>query len=122
MHELAVCQSLIREVERAAAANRAVAAVRVAVAIGPLSGVDGGSLARAFEIARADTVAAQAVLEIETVPVRVGCAACGHESEVPANALVCARCGNWRVELKSGDELLLKSVELELGRDRVDLN
>ena len=40
MHELSICQGLIREVERVAAAARARDVVAIVVAIGPLSGVE----------------------------------------------------------------------------------
>jgi Zn finger protein HypA/HybF involved in hydrogenase expression len=33
---------------------------------------------------------------------------------VAPNALLCGKCSAWRVELKSGDELMLKRVELAL--------
>ncbi len=112
MHELAVCQSLLREVARAAAANGAGEVTRVVVAIGSLSGVEGPLLARAFEVARCGTIASGAALEIEAVPVRVRCKICAAETETPVNALLCGRCGAWQVDVLSGEELLLTRVEL----------
>ena len=49
------------------AANDATEVSRIAVAVGPLSGVDASLLARAFEVARMGTIAAHAQLEIETI-------------------------------------------------------
>ncbi|MCB1493360.1 MAG: hydrogenase maturation nickel metallochaperone HypA [Rhodobiaceae bacterium] len=112
MHELAVCQSLIRETEKVAEKHGARRVTRLVVAIGPLSGVEAPLLERAFEIARFGTVADGAVLEIETMPVTVWCGDCEAESVVPANALLCDRCGTWKVSVRSGDELLLKRLEL----------
>lgn len=117
MHELAICQGLIREVERVANAHRARAAAKVCVSVGALSGVDPQQLARTFSIACAGTLAEGAELEIESVGVRIRCPVCELESQVPPNALVCARCGDWRVQLVCGEELLLRSVELELEVD-----
>jgi hydrogenase nickel incorporation protein HypA/HybF len=113
MHELAVCQSLLAEVERIAATHRAVSVSRLVVAVGPLSGVEAPLLDRAFEIARMGGIAQSADLEIEQCPVTVWCENCNISSEVKPNALLCAECGSWKVTLKSGDELLLKSIELE---------
>jgi len=115
MHELSVCQSLLAEVERIAAVHRATSVSRLVVAIGPLSGVEPPLLDRAFEIARMGSVARTACLEIEQCPVTVWCDVCNILTEVKPNALLCAQCGSWRVTLKSGDELLLKSIELEKG-------
>jgi hydrogenase nickel incorporation protein HypA/HybF len=113
MHELAICQSLLKEVERVASAHRAVGVSRIAVAVGPLSGIEAPLLDRAFGIARIGTLADQAELEIEKMPITVWCAACESETRpASANILLCAQCGTWRVEVRSGDELILKQVEL----------
>ncbi len=113
MHELAVCQALLDEVERVAAASGARAVRRIQISIGPLSGVEAGLLARAFSVARAGGIAEHASLELEETPVRVHCPACGKDSDAAANRLLCASCGGWRVRLISGDELLLRQVELD---------
>ncbi len=113
MHELAVCQSLLHEVGRVAGAHNAAKVMEVVVTVGPLSGIEAPQLVRAFTIARAGTVADDATLLIDEAPVVVWCDACETESEVQPNALLCRRCGTWRVSLKSGNELLLKRIELE---------
>lgn len=112
MHELAICQSLIGAVERAAAEHGARRIARIVVAIGPLSGVEAPLLSRAFTIARVGTPAEDAELDIEIMPVMVHCPACDCDSHVALNRLLCERCGGWQVTLKSGDELLLKRIEL----------
>lgn len=112
MHELAICQNLLNEVTRVAIANGADEVTGVVVAIGPLSGVVALLLERAFEIARAGTVAESAELAVEEMPVIVRCKICGEESAAAANALLCAHCGTWQVDVTSGEELLLKRVTL----------
>jgi hydrogenase nickel incorporation protein HypA/HybF len=112
VHELSVCQSLMREVQRVAAENDANAVMAITVAVGPLSGVEAPLLERAFTIARAGTIAEDATFTVEVLPVTVWCSACGVETQVPVNALLCGQCGTWQVDLRSGSELLLKRVEL----------
>lgn len=112
MHELAVCQGLIREVEAVARAHAAQSVVCVTLCVGPLSGVEPGLLESAFPLASAGTSAARARLVIESAPVKVRCPSCARESQVPSTRLLCAHCGEWRVELLSGAELLLTRVEL----------
>ena len=113
MHELAVCQSLLREIERVASVHGATEVSRIEIAVGPLSGIEAPLLDRAFSIARIGTLAGRAELEIEEMPIIVWCAACQTESKaVTANALLCARCGTWQVDVRSGDELILTQVEL----------
>ena len=113
MHELAVCQSLLGQIETVAMENRATAVHRVTLQIGPLSGIEPPLLQQAFPIAVAGSIAEDAVLEIELLPIRVACNQCGAESEATANKLVCGQCGHWQTRLLSGDEMLLVSLELD---------
>ncbi len=111
MHELAVCQALLTEVQRVAREARAGAVRRVVLRVGPLSGVEPQLLARAFDIARAGGNAAQAELHIEPAAVRVRCLECDAEQDATARRLVCGRCGSFRTRLLAGDELILQRVE-----------
>lgn len=111
MHELAVCQALLTEVERSARQAGAATVRRVVVRVGPLSGVEPELLARAFEVARAGSIAATAELALQRAPARVRCRDCGSEHEVPPNRLLCGACGSWRTDLRAGDELVLQRVE-----------
>lgn len=113
MHELSVCQSLLNEIEAVAVQNHASRVHHVKLQIGPLSGVEPHLLQQAFPIAVAGSIAEQAVLEIEVLPIRVVCKQCGAETEATANKLVCGECGHWQTRLVSGDEMLLVSLELD---------
>jgi len=113
MHELAICQSLINQVEGIALQHRAKSVSLIVVGIGPLSGVEAQLLKNAYPIASAGSVAENTELVIEYLPVKVKCNNCGCESDALPNKLVCKQCGNWQTSLVSGDELLLMSVELE---------
>lgn len=114
MHELAVCQGLLRQVERVATDNHARAVERILLRIGALSGVEPALLERAFEAARLGTRAERAELCIEAGPVVVRCRTCGASSPVLPNRLLCGDCGDWKVTVTDGEELTLLSVDLEL--------
>jgi hydrogenase nickel incorporation protein HypA/HybF len=113
MHELAICQALMTQVEAIARDNSAVQVASITLGMGPLSGVEEQLLKNAYPIASAGTIADGAELLIRSIPVRVRCTECGEESEAAANRLICGHCNNWRTELISGDELLLIRVELD---------
>ena len=113
MHELAICQSLMDQVESIALERNVQNVTSIVVGMGPLSGVEAQLLKNAYSVASAGTVAEDAELIIENLPVRVKCNQCGSESEVMPNKLTCNKCGNWRTTLISGDELLLMRVEME---------
>lgn len=112
MHEMAIAQGLIGEVERIAATHGARGVDRVVVRIGALAGVEGGLLERAYSVARAGTVAGNATLEIEHGPLKVWCPACRVETEARADKVLCGRCGDWKVRVVEGEELLLVRLEL----------
>ncbi len=112
MHELSVCQGMLDQVKTLARQHKASGVSRIIIRIGPLSGIEPALLQQAFPLARAGTVAETAELVIETLPVRVHCQTCGHDSDAKVNRLLCAHCGGYQTRLISGDELLLASVEL----------
>jgi hydrogenase nickel incorporation protein HypA/HybF len=112
MHELSVCQAMLRQVEDIARREQAISVERITIRIGPLSGVVPELLQQAFSIAKCGTRAEAAELVTESQPVRVHCLQCGYESDAQVNRLLCAKCGDFRTRLISGDELLLASVEL----------
>jgi hydrogenase nickel incorporation protein HypA/HybF len=112
MHELAVCQALMEQVENIALEERAAEVTAIHLGIGPLSGVEPRLLEQAFSIARAGGIAAAAELTIKSMPIQVSCKQCGQLTEALPNRLVCGSCGDWRTSLISGDELQLMHVEL----------
>lgn len=113
MHELALCQALIEQVDRVARQNAARRVLSITVSVGPLSGAEPQLLEHAYAVAAAGTVAAEAALVIEAVPVVVRCRNCRAESEVAPNRLLCSACQGWQVDVIAGDELLLQRVEIE---------
>jgi hydrogenase nickel incorporation protein HypA/HybF len=117
MHELAVCQALLGQVEAIAARHLARSVRSITVRVGPLAGVEPDLLRAAYPFACSGTVADGADLVIEELPVRVSCETCGAETEARANRLLCGQCGDWHTRLTSGDEMLLASVELMMTRN-----
>ena len=120
MHELAVAQALVDQVDtvidRHAASQDQHAAWRaslIRVRIGPLAGVVPELLASAFPLAAAGRRMQHAALEFAHAPIRVHCQTCGAETDAAMNRLLCGACGDWHTRIVSGDELLLESVELE---------
>jgi hydrogenase nickel incorporation protein HypA/HybF len=112
MHELSVCESLMRQVEAIAAQHSSHSVCSITLQIGPLAGIEPHLLQQAFTLARAGSVAEQASLVIESLPIRVHCQRCDQDSEAQPNRLLCAHCGDYHTRLLSGDEMLLASVEL----------
>ena len=113
MHELAVAQALVEQVDAVIDQHGATLASLIRVRIGPLAGVVPELLATAFPLAAAGSRMERAVLDLVTAPIKVRCQTCGAETEAAMNRLICGACGDWHTQVISGDELMLESVELE---------
>ncbi|MBP7125086.1 hydrogenase maturation nickel metallochaperone HypA [Myxococcota bacterium] len=113
MHEVAVAQQML-EVIRRTLEGRPPARVRVArLVLGRLTCVDPETLSFAFEVACRGTPAEGCRLDVERVPLRVRCAACGTEEERTDLLDPCGRCGNRRGEVIAGRELRLTTLDVE---------
>lgn len=119
MHELSLCIALMQQLERVAQEQQAGSVIRVVLRLGPLSGVEAPLLKHAWPLASVGTLAEAAELEIEATAVTVACTECHAVSEATPNRLLCAKCGDFRTRLVSGDELLLASVELSDFKEQV---
>ena len=118
MHELSICQSMLSQVNNIAREHGADSVVQITLCVGPLSGIEPQLLLQAFPLASAGTVAEEATLVIEELPIRVLCQKCQQESEVTTNNLCCRHCGHYQTRLISGDELLLANLELTSAAER----
>jgi hydrogenase nickel incorporation protein HypA/HybF len=108
MHELSIMQSLIEAVlDRIG--ERKVTAVNVKV--GPLSGVLPDAMRFCFDVAAAGTALAGAQLMIDEPRGLARCRSCHDEFELADLILLCP-CGSADVEVLSGGELMLMSVEV----------
>lgn len=114
MHELAICQALLSQVEDIAREKCAGRVVSVVLRIGPLAGVEPTLLQDAFGLAAAGTKAAAAQLLIERTAVVLECRECGSRSAAHSNCLICQTCGCWHTRVLQGEEMLLTRVELEM--------
>jgi len=112
VHELAVAQALVEQVDAVIDQHGAAQASLIRVRIGPLAGVVSELLATAFPLAAAGSRMEHAQLEFSHAPIRVRCRTCGAETEAAMNRLLCGACDDWHTQILSGDELLLESVEL----------
>jgi hydrogenase nickel incorporation protein HypA/HybF len=109
MHELAITCSIVELVEEAAQGRKVR---RVTLEIGRLSGVVPEAIAFCFlEIARG-TLAEDAILDIRQIDATARCEACGGEFAMPSALTVCP-CGSLSFRRITGDELNIKSIEVE---------
>lgn len=109
MHELSITCNIVELVEQAAG-GRGVR--RVTLEIGKLSGVAPDAIAFCFPEVAKGTVLEEARLDIREIEASARCAACGAQFPTP-NMLTICPCGSLRFERLTGEELNLKSIELQ---------
>jgi len=106
--------SLLDEIGDAALREGASRVTSVRLRIGRLSGVTVDALTFAWDLARADTVASEAELRVEEIPVTVMCAQCGREGEPrDGGGLICSACGAPAPTILRGRELELVAMEVQ---------
>ena len=109
MHELGISRNIVAIVGEAAKGRRVR---RVTLEIGKLSGVMREALEFSFGLVAQGTPAAGALLEIREIEGRARCTQCGAEFGVRDFLAACA-CGSRRLAHIAGEELNVKSVDLE---------
>lgn len=109
MHELGITRNIVAIVHEAAKGRRVE---RVTVEIGLLSGVVPDAIRFCFEIVARGTAADGAALEIQEIPGRARCAACGGEFEIVSLLAACA-CGSRRMVRLHGEEINVRSMVIE---------
>jgi hydrogenase nickel incorporation protein HypA/HybF len=110
---MGIAQTILEHALAAAQSNGIARIVKLQLKIGVFSGVVDDSLRFSFEVASQGTKAEGAVLVVDNVPLRVRCVDCGREKEIQPILFQCPLCGSRRVDIITGQELTLVSIEGE---------
>lgn len=109
MHELSITRRIVEIVAEAARLRRVR---RVTIEVGALAGVAGDAIAFCFDEVAKGTVVEGAELEIRHVEGRARCCDCAAEFATPDLFTPCG-CGSLRSDRLQGEELNVRSMELE---------
>jgi hydrogenase nickel incorporation protein HypA/HybF len=110
MHEYGLADGVLATV-RQRADGRKVAGIRVR--FGVRHAVDAESLSQAFGFVAAGTEAADATVDLVTVPATLTCLDCGTKAETTDVLAACPRCAGEDVQITGGDEMTLESITYE---------
>jgi hydrogenase nickel incorporation protein HypA/HybF len=111
MHEVALARGLLEIVERTLT-PRVRRVVRVNVSVGAAAGIVSESLTFAFLAIAEGTRAQGAELVITTVPARSRCRVCNATYAFEGIIGRCPGCGSLGGELQSGNEMVLRTIEV----------
>jgi hydrogenase nickel incorporation protein HypA/HybF len=113
MHEYSVTESILSLAIDKAREAHAGKITRINLVLGELSGVVSDCVRQYFTIIAPDTIARDAVLSFETRPILLRCRKCDKEFSPADHRWACPACGEISVEIASGRECYLESIEVE---------
>lgn len=110
---MSIAQSLLAIVLEEAQRHQVQRVTKVAVKVGALASVVPSSLTFSFDLIKEDTLAAEAMLEIEQMPAQGVCHACGAAIDMAQPVFACPACGSRDIQLTSGQELYIDHIEAD---------
>jgi hydrogenase nickel incorporation protein HypA/HybF len=110
VHELSLSSAIVNTAAKHADGRRVTL---VSLRVGRLRQVIPDTLEFYFEFVARDTVCEGARLEQEVIEPRLRCNPCGREWDIEIPAFRCPTCGGSEVEIASGDEFEVESIEVE---------
>lgn len=114
MHELQVTERILNIVLNHAAKHQVQKIVSINLIIGELSDLENEWIQHYFSHLAKDTLAAEAKLIIERVPVVMSCNACAETFQVDIKEIkeiICPQCGGKACTFVSGKEYYIKDME-----------
>ena len=111
MHEFSIMQNLLKIIEKEAEANSLSKVNAITVKIGKLRQVVPEFIEFAFTTIAKDTVAANAKLNIESIPITIHCGKCNQDYPVIEDTYTCPKCDSIDIKVITGKEIILASIE-----------
>ena len=113
MHELSLAEAINKTIVELCQRSRWIRVRHVVLKIGHMRQIDPEVLSFAFNIVANGTVTDGAELSILELPIVFKCHTCGKETSGEGATFMCLNCGSTDVELLSGMELTIESMEVE---------
>jgi hydrogenase nickel incorporation protein HypA/HybF len=113
MHELSIATSIVEIAGEYARREGGGRVTGVTLRIGRLSCVHEDALRSSFDLVTEGTPLAGASLDVIEVPVRIWCAICKAEVELPGiQRFACPACGHLSGNIRAGRELDIESIQI----------
>lgn len=113
MHEMAIAQGILELALENAAQHQARIIHKICLKVGKMTGVEPETLQFCFQSLSEGTIAAEAALEIESVPLVGRCRECGQQFAIEEYRFICSFCHSAKVEIISGRELQVDHLEVD---------
>jgi hydrogenase nickel incorporation protein HypA/HybF len=115
MHELGIMKNVLEVVLEYSEINNVKKVQAINLEVGALSEIIPTYAQMFFELIAKDTIAEHAQINIEQIPAKIRCRACGAEAEMDINHLLyaCEKCQSKAIQLISGREFRIASMAVE---------
>ncbi|MDR1730463.1 MAG: hydrogenase maturation nickel metallochaperone HypA [Synergistaceae bacterium] len=113
MHELSMAEAVNNTIKELCERSGWSRVRRVVLKVGRLRQVDPELLAFAFGVVVRGTPSEGAELSVMELPTVFRCNACGRKITSEGTAFICMNCGSTDVDLLSGMELTIESMEVD---------
>ena len=113
MHELPVTMSILSIVLEQATTTQASRISRINLTIGELSGIVIEYIETQFDLISRDTIAAGAILSFHQPPAKLRCRNCDTVFSPDNKNWTCPNCSKENIEIVSGRECYVDSMEVE---------
>jgi hydrogenase nickel incorporation protein HypA/HybF len=112
MHEMSLCEGILRVIEEQAAEQHYSTVNAVWLEVGALAGVEIEALRFGFDVVMKDSIAKDARLEIIAMPGQAWCMPCMKNVEIKQRFDSCPECGGYQLQVNGGEELRIKEMEV----------
>jgi hydrogenase nickel incorporation protein HypA/HybF len=113
MHELSVTQHLLDIVLQHAQEEDVSRVADIYLVVGQLASIVDDCVQFYWDIISEDTIAQGAVLHFRRIPAEMRCQQCGQSYLLDDSELACPHCGSAAVQLVTGEEFYIDSIEVE---------
>ena len=113
MHEFSVTKSLVDLCQQEAEKNNMKRIRRITIKLGKFTGFSPDSIQFYFDYLKPDTCLEDANLNFKEVPIIIKCNHCKKQSKIDEPIMICPECGHPEIELLSGREFFVESIEGE---------
>lgn len=113
MHEIKIAEDLSQIVLEVAGREKLSKVTKVNISFGQMVQIVPDIFNFAFREAVRETIAVDAEVDIELLPVKLKCRICKDEFMIHDNNFSCSKCGSTELDIIQGKELFVKSIEGE---------
>jgi hydrogenase nickel incorporation protein HypA/HybF len=113
MHEIRIAEDLSVIVLETARENKLTDVTKVNISFGQMIQIVPDIFEFAFREVVRNSIAENAEVDIEIIPVRIKCRICGNDFHLDGNLFTCNNCDSTDLEIIHGKELYIKSIEGE---------